>query len=107
MSTSEFFYKGPRTQESLATNAIIAPKAPLQENRPRSSRSAHLPKLVALLAERRISGPWHLRERNLNSMGTYIASGGFFDIFEDASGIVSHSVYRRVSCSALVIREFA
>lgn len=102
MSTSDLFYEGPRTQESLATNAILAAKAPLQENRPRSS---HLPKLVALLAERRILGPWHLRERNLNSMGSYIASGGFFDIFEDASGIVDQMVYRRVS--ALIIRQFA
>ena len=105
MSSSDLFYEDPRTQESLATNAILAAKAPPQGNRPRSSRSAHLPKLVALLAERRISGPWHLRERNLNSMGSYIASGGFFDIFEDASGIVNQSVYRRVS--ALFILQFA
>lgn len=102
---SDSIYEGPRTQVSLATNAILASKAPLQANRPRSSPSPHLPKLVALLAERRISGPWHLRERNLNSMGSYIASGGFFDIFEDASGIVGTSVYRRVS--ALVARQFA
>ena len=97
MDTSDLTYEGPRTQQSLATSVIFASKAPQKENRPRSSGSAHLPKLVALLAERSISGPWHLRQRNLNSMGSYIASGGFFDIFEDSTGIVDQSVYRRVS----------
>ncbi|KAK3168390.1 hypothetical protein OEA41_004837 [Lepraria neglecta] len=54
-----------------------------------------LPKLVALLAERSISGPWHLRERNLRAVGSYRASGGFFDIFDDATDVVTQSVYRR------------
>ena len=102
MNTSDLLYEGLRTQESLTTNAILAAKAPLQENKPKTSRSPRLPKLVALLAERHIKGPWHLKELNLNAMGTHIASGGFFDIFEDASGLVTHCVYRRVS--ALVIR---
>ena len=94
MNTSDLTYEGPRTQQSLATSAS---EAPLKENKPRSSGSAHLPKLVALLAERSISGPWHLRQQNLNSMGSFIASGGSFDIFEDSSGIVDKLVYRRVS----------
>lgn len=98
-------YEGPRTQQSLATNVILASKAPLEEKKPRSSRSAHLPKLVALLAERSISGPWHLRQRNLRAVGSYRASGGFFDIFDDAADIVTESVYRRVG--ALVARQFA
>lgn len=100
MSTSDLIYEDPRTQQSLATSVIFASKAPQEENRSRSSGSTHiphLPKLVALLAERSILGPWHHREINLNSMGTYIASGGSFDIFEDTSGIVDQYVYRRVS----------
>lgn len=105
MSTSGLIYEGPRTQQSLATNVILASQAPLEEKTPRSSRSAHLPKLVALLAERSISGPWHLRERNLSAVGSYRASGGFFDIFDDAAGVMTQSVYRRVG--ALVARQFA
>ena len=97
MSTSALIHDGPRTHQSLATNEILASKVPLGEKGTRSSRSTHLPGLVALLAERRISGPWHLRERNLTASGSYRASGGFFDIFDDAYGIVTHSVYRRVS----------
>lgn len=105
MSTSESIYEGPQTQQSLATDVILAPKAPLNENKPRGPRSAYLPELAALLAERSISGPWYLKERNLNAVGLYRASGGFFDIFEDATGIMDQSVYRRVS--ALVARQFA
>jgi hypothetical protein len=105
MSTSGLKYEGPRTQQSLATDEVLASKAPLEEQRPRSSRSAQLPELVALLAERSISGPWHLRERNLRAVGSYRASGGFFDIFDDATDIVTQSVYRRVG--AFVARQFA
>ena len=92
MGTSALTYEDPRTQQSLATDVIFASKASLGE---KGTRSSHLPKLVALLAERSISGPWHLRELNLNAMGSYRASGGFFDVFDDADD-TSPSVYRRV-----------
>ena len=90
------------TQQSLATNA---PKAPLGGTAITGSRPSNLAKLVALLAERDILGPWYLKERNLNASGLYRASGGFFDIFDDAHGIVTSVVYRRVG--ALVARQSA
>ncbi|KAL9122885.1 MAG: hypothetical protein Q9187_000556 [Circinaria calcarea] len=95
MSTYASNDEGRRTQQSLATNEILASKALLGETGTRNSRSAHLPKLVALLAERSISGPWHMREANLSAAGSYRASGGFFDIFDDAHDIVTSMVYRR------------
>ena len=91
--TSALTDDGPRTQRSLPTNVILESHA---LGGIRSSRQRHLPNLVGLLAERRISGPWHLRERNLNSVGVYRASGGFFDIFDDGNDIMTNSVYRRV-----------
>lgn len=102
MSTSGLIYDGLRTQQSLPTNAILMSNAPLEE---KIFRSSHLLELVALLAERDISGPWHLRERNLSAVGSYRASGGFFDIFDDAADIMTQSVYRRVG--AFVARQFA
>lgn len=105
MSTSGLSSEGPRTQQSLATNVTLASKAPLEEKRISSPRSTYLPRLVAVLAERSISGPWHLKEMNLSASGSFRASGGFFDIFDDASDIVTQSIYRRVG--ALVARQIA
>ena len=96
MGSSMLIYDASRTQQSLATAEEPAIEASLAKDNGKSSAIAHLPKLVALLAERKISGPWHLRERNLNALGAYRASGGFFDVFDDATDIMSHAVYRRV-----------
>ena len=102
MSTSGLIYEGPRTQQSLATDIVPASKALLEEKRSRNPCLAHL---VAVLAERNIWGPLHSRRLSLRTAGVYRASGGFFDIFDDAFIIDSKWVFRRVG--ALVARQFA